>query len=51
MDLNEEDFLDDCKHVASAVPSNLTELSNSLADLITIDDEIIIDNVSSRLQR
>jgi hypothetical protein len=45
-DLNEEDFLDECKHLASIIPLRKLDDSPTLADLITIDDEIIIDNVS-----
>ena len=44
MDLNEEDFMDECMR---ATPVDLrTRLTDLLADIITIDDEIIIDNVS-----
>ena len=49
MDLNEEDFMDECMHVSLV---NLrTRLTDLLADIITIDDEVIIDNVSLRLHQ
>ena len=48
-DLNEEDFKDECKFPpfrSLAIMSSRTPASISLStDLITIDDEIVIDNV------